>query len=204
MATNYYDITLALAGVCQSAKLVQQFAHNGQADTEALETSLYSLLQTQPENVLSIYGGTEKNLKLGLSTLLEQLNAQNPELARYWLGLLGLAAKLEKQPQNKAELARRIQYLPTQLEHFHLFDDEMLEKLAMMYTDIISPLGKRLQIMGSSLYLQQSSIQNRIRACLLAGIRSAILWQQLGGSKWQLLFSRRKIADAAQQIYDSL
>ncbi|MGQ7179328.1 high frequency lysogenization protein HflD, partial [Escherichia coli] len=26
MAKNYYDITLALAGICQSARLVQQLA----------------------------------------------------------------------------------------------------------------------------------------------------------------------------------
>ena len=29
MAKNYYDITLALAGICQSARLVQQLAHQG-------------------------------------------------------------------------------------------------------------------------------------------------------------------------------
>ncbi|MDU4545001.1 MAG: DUF489 family protein, partial [Klebsiella michiganensis] len=29
MAKNYYDITLALAGVCQAARLVQELAHQG-------------------------------------------------------------------------------------------------------------------------------------------------------------------------------
>lgn len=29
MAKNYYDITLATAGICQSARLVQQLAHQG-------------------------------------------------------------------------------------------------------------------------------------------------------------------------------
>lgn len=29
MAKNYYDITLALAGICQAARLVQQLAHQG-------------------------------------------------------------------------------------------------------------------------------------------------------------------------------
>ena len=45
---NYYDSTLALAGVCQAAKLVQQLALNGEADAAALETSLNSLLKTAP------------------------------------------------------------------------------------------------------------------------------------------------------------
>nr|WP_284142072.1 DUF489 family protein [Escherichia coli] len=34
MAKNYYDITLALAGICQSARLVQQLAHQGHCDGE--------------------------------------------------------------------------------------------------------------------------------------------------------------------------
>ncbi|MDU5848638.1 MAG: DUF489 family protein, partial [Cronobacter sakazakii] len=29
MAKNFYDITLALAGICQSARLVQSLAHEG-------------------------------------------------------------------------------------------------------------------------------------------------------------------------------
>lgn len=204
MATDYNNITLALAGVCQTAKLVQQLANQGESEQKAFETSLYSLLQTQPESTLAVYGGDERNLKLGLETLVEQLSAQNPEMARYWLGLLALGQKLNKHQQSKAELARRIQYLPTQLEYYDLLDETMLEKLAMIYTDVISPLGRRLQVIGAANFLQQSGIQNRIRACLLAGIRSAILWQQLGGSKWQLLFSRGKILTTAQQILNTI
>jgi len=204
MANDYHQIALSLAGVCQAAKLVQQLAHNGQTDLEAFETSLYSLLQTNPDSTLAVYGGNTANLKMGLKTLLEQLDGQDTELARYWLGLLALASKLAKNHEAKSELARRIQYLPTQLEFRNLFDDEMLSVIAAMYTDLISPLGKRLLVQGKSLYLAQENIQNRIRACLLAGIRSALLWQQLGGTKWQILFSRRKILNAAQHLYNSL
>ncbi len=57
---------------------------------------------------------------------------------------------------------------------------------------------------GSTLYLQQLAMHHRIRACLLAGIRSAVLWRQVGGTKWQVLFSRRKIIAMAKQIYSSL
>ena len=191
MANDYHNIALSLAGVCQAAQLVQQLAHNGQADKNAFEISMNSLLKTSPTSVLDVYGNDKANLKLGLKSLLEQLNGENVELARYWLGLLALSG-------------RRIQYLPTQLEFHQLFDDEMLNIIATIYTDIISPLGKRLLVQGKPLYLSQEKIQNRIRACLLAGIRSALLWQQVGGSKWQILFSRRKIFNAAQAIYNSL
>ena len=105
---------------------MQQFAHSGQADKNAFETSMNSLLKTSPTSVLDVYGNDTANLKLGLKSLLEQLNGENVELARYWLGLLALSGKLAKNADAKAELARRIQYLPTQLEFHQLFDDEML------------------------------------------------------------------------------
>lgn len=75
MAKNYYDITLALAGICQSARLVQQLAHDGQCDNVALRTSLSSILQTDPPNTLAVFGDHERVLKPGLETLLNVLNA---------------------------------------------------------------------------------------------------------------------------------
>ncbi|QLB13673.1 high frequency lysogenization protein [Bisgaardia hudsonensis] len=201
---NYYDITLALAGVCQAAKLVQEFAVNGEATQNAFETTIKSLTQMTPNSTLDVYGADEMNLKLGLEVLLEQMNAQNPDLSRYWLGMLALESKLNKNAEAKSELARRIQRIPTQLAHYDLFDEQMLSTLAGTYVDVISPLGARIQVKGSPTHLQQLSIHNRIRSCLLAGIRSAILWRQMGGTKWQLLFFRQKISNMAQQIYSSI
>ncbi|SQC43736.1 putative lysogenization regulator [Klebsiella pneumoniae] len=70
MAKNYYDITLALAGVCQAARLVQQLAHQGHCDSDALHVSLNSIIDLDPESTLAVFGGSEANLRLGLETLL--------------------------------------------------------------------------------------------------------------------------------------
>ncbi|MFC0308739.1 high frequency lysogenization protein HflD [Gallibacterium trehalosifermentans] len=206
---DYANLAIALAGVCQSAKLVQQLAHQGTVAEQDLSSTLESLLVIQADKTVDIYGGTLANLKLGLATLLEQLNGQNgrldAELSRYWLSLLALESKLNNNAEKKQQLVDRIQYLPAQLEfHNDLLDNSMLAVLAGIYVDIISPLGAKIQVKGVPLYLQQPDIQNRIRACLLAGIRSAVLWRQLGGSKWKLLFFRRKLIQAAQQLYSSL
>ncbi|MFC0322865.1 high frequency lysogenization protein HflD [Gallibacterium melopsittaci] len=206
---DYANLAIALAGVCQSAKLVQQLAHQGTVAEQDLSSTLESLLVIQADKIVDIYGGTLTNLKLGLTTLLEQLNGQNgrldAELSRYWLSLLALESKLNNNAEKKQQLVDRIQYLPAQLEfHNSLLDNSMLAVLAGIYVDIISPLGAKIQVKGVPLYLQQPDIQNRIRACLLAGIRSAVLWRQLGGSKWKLLFFRRKLIQAAQQLYSSL
>ena len=53
MAKNYYDITLALAGVCQAARLVQQLAHQGHCDSDALHVSLNSIIDLDPESTLA-------------------------------------------------------------------------------------------------------------------------------------------------------
>lgn len=203
-ASQYYEITLALAGVCQAARLVQQFALDGNADETALKISMTSLLETAPQNTLAVYGGDEQNLRLGLLTLMEQLNGKAEDLTRYWLGLLALSSKLMENDDAKSELARRLDYLPAQLTHYDLTDPQILSNLAGIYSDIISPLGTKIQVKGAAETLSQTEIQNNIRACLLAGIRSAVLWRQVGGSKWQLLFFRRKILTMAQQIYQSI
>ena len=52
MAKNYYDITLALAGICQSARLVQQLAHQGHCDADALHVSLNSIIDMNPSSTL--------------------------------------------------------------------------------------------------------------------------------------------------------
>lgn len=205
---NYYDITLALAGLCQATKLVQQFAHYGDAEKEAQQYSIQSLLQTSPPHTLAVFGDKIEHLELGLTTLLEQFGGvkgeNDLEVSRYWMSLLALESKLNKSEQAKTELAHKIQRIPNQLAYFDLFDEQMLASLAAIYVEVISPLGNKIQVKGNPLYLQQPLIQHKIRACLLAGIRSAVLWRQVGGTKWQILFSRRKIINQAQQLLSSI
>jgi high frequency lysogenization protein len=204
VAKNYYDITLALAGICQSARLVQQLAHEGQCDNDALNTVMGGLLQTNPSSTLAVYGGNEQSLKMGLETLQSVLNAnrQGPaaELTRYTLSLMVLERKLNANKSAMNTLGDRINQLDRQLAHFDLESETMMSSLASIYTDVISPLGPRIQVIGSPAILQSTLVQAKIRATLLAGIRSAVLWQQVGGSRLQLMFSRNRLFKQAQSI----
>ncbi|ELZ4048650.1 high frequency lysogenization protein HflD [Yersinia enterocolitica] len=204
MAKNYYDITLALAGICQSARLVQQLAHEGQCDNDALNTVLSGLLQTNPPSTLAVYGGNEQSLKMGLETLQSVLNANRKgpaaELTRYTLSLMVLERKLNANKSAMNTLGDRISQLDRQLAHFDLESETMMSSLAAIYTDVISPLGPRIQVIGSPAILQSTLVQAKIRAALLAGIRSAVLWQQVGGSRLQLMFSRNRLFKQAQSI----
>jgi high frequency lysogenization protein len=45
-------------------------------------------------------------------------------------------------------------------------------------------------VTGNPTYLQNTATADKVRALLLAGIRAAILWRQVGGQRWHLLFKR--------------
>ncbi|AKA36999.1 high frequency lysogenization protein HflD [Yersinia ruckeri] len=204
MAKNYYDITLALAGICQSARLVQQLAHEGQCDNSVLHTSLNSVLLTNPDSTLAVFGGEEKRLTMGLETLQVVLNANrqgsSAELTRYVLSLMVLERKLNAKKSAMNMLGERISQLDRQLAHFDLESETMMSALASIYVDVISPLGPRIQVTGNPTMLQSTLVQAKVRAALLAGIRATVLWQQVGGSRLQLMFSRNRLFKQAQSI----
>lgn len=204
MAKNYYDITLAMAGISQSAHLVQQLAHEGSCDNDAMRTSLSSILRIDAPSPLGVYGDDERVLRPGLETLLAVLNASRQgaaaEVTRYTLSLMVLERKLHANAAAMNELGNRISQLARQLEHFDVESETILSSLAAIYVDVVSPLGPRIQVTGSPAILQNPLIQAKVRAALLAGIRSAVLWQQVGGSRLQLMFSRTRLSQQARQI----
>ncbi|MBV7403458.1 high frequency lysogenization protein HflD [Enterobacter sp. ENT03] len=205
MAKNYYDITIALAGICQAARLVQELAHHGHCDADALHVSLNSVIDLSPDSTLGVFGGSEANLRIGLETLLGVLNASsrqglNAELTRYTLSLMVLERKLAAHKGAMDTLGSRIDGLQRQLDHFDLQSETLLSAMAAIYVDVISPLGPRIQVTGSPTVLQSAQVQAKVRATLLAGIRAAVLWHQVGGGRLQLMFSRNRLSTQAKQI----
>lgn len=75
-----------------------------------------------------------------------------------------------------------------------------MSAMAAIYVDVISPLGPRIQVTGSPAVLQSAQVQAKVRATLLAGIRAAVLWHQVGGGRLQLMFSRNRLTTQAKQI----
>jgi high frequency lysogenization protein len=77
---------------------------------------------------------------------------------------------------------------------------EVLSRLGGIYAELVSPLGPRVMVAGNPVYLSQPEVVADVRAALLAALRSAVLWRQLGGSYWDLLVSRRRMVDTAQEL----
>jgi len=61
-------------------------------------------------------------------------------------------------------------------------------------------MNPRILIAGNPVYLEQAENASRVRTLLLSAIRSGVLWHQLGGSRWQLLFQRKKIILTAKKL----
>lgn len=197
--------TLALAGIYQACSLVRKIARHGLADLAAQETCIHSLLMTDPEDTASVYGGISNistMLSLGLTSMIEQFNnvdKRDIELTRYVISIIALERKLIKRSDLLQTLEIGIAKANAQSEHYSANHENVIANLADLYTNTISTLKPRIMVAGEQNHLSHPANANKVRALLLAALRSAILWRQCGGNRWQLLFKRKEIIKSAEQ-----
>ncbi len=196
------DRTLALAALYQVATLVQAIARHGQADETAMRTIMYSLFQLDAPNVLGVYDQLY-GLRLGLEQIIEQFEgkqARDIERVRYVVSLLHLERKLSRLPDNLQAIRQRLIELQSEADEHELTDIVLIRELAELYGKQVSTVSPRIMISGEPVYIQNPDNAARIRALLLGGIRNAMLWRQLGGTRKQLIFGRRKWVESAREL----
>lgn len=195
--------TIALAGVLQSAQLVHELAGRGLVDQHTFETSIQSILITNPEKTEDIYGGDLFNLRPGaraLRKLLLKDKDAHPNIMRYAVGILVLQTKLMKDKAMLTALGERLDAIQAQAQHFSATHENVLAALAGLYQDTLSTFSFRVQVQGDPQILQQQGNADKIRALLLAGVRSAMLWQQAGGQRWKLIFARKRLLNDLDEL----
>lgn len=193
---------IALAGLSQAAYLVQQIAKQGSADREAMAASIASTLKIDSEDVLDVYGGLER-IKLGLKCLDDQLSGPgkaNPEQARYASTLIFLERTLIKQPPMVEAIGVALHRAAELAEAAGVLDEGVLKILAGAYSETLSQLRPRVLVGGEQRYLADAENADKIRALLLAGVRSAVLWRQCGGARWKLLFYRGRLQQETRRL----
>jgi len=196
------DRVLALAGIFQAARLTQQVARRGAADSEAVQTSIGSLFKIDSESVEDVFGGVP-GLAMGLQTLCGQLEGgvtRIPEITRYAIALIQLERKLAASPPLLQKIEASMASADQRRQHFPLLHSNILAQLAQLYVDTISTLRPRIMVSGEALHLQNPDNVNKIRSLLLAGIRAARLWRQVGGRKLQVMLQRRRLVELARQL----
>ncbi len=191
---------VALGAVFQAATLVDRIARTGQSAPAPLGCLLRSLLVRSPDSTLEIYGGDDINLRDGYRALVGALERESSTLQReplrYALAMIGLERQLDRRGDMLDVIASRLDQIEMQVEHFGIDHPNVIASFAALYQDTLSTFRQRIQVQGDMRHLQQPDNAAKIRALLLAGIRSARLWRQLGGHRWQMIFSRRKLLDA--------
>jgi high frequency lysogenization protein len=200
---------IALAAVAQSALLVHNLAVTGKADSPAMAACVNPLLIFNPSSVAEVYPQVS-HLMPGLRTLQEVFGNENmqtnAEVIGYVLGMLVLRQKLmanDVMGRRIRDSLARLSPLPEDVGP-DLDLDEFYSRLATVYQQTISSFNFRIHVKGNAEYLKDESIANRIRALLLAGIRSAVLWYQLGGRRWHLLVYRKRIRQNVTRIRRNL
>lgn len=193
--------TLALAGLMQGLHLAQACARDGSADAHDLTASLASVFRIDADSVEAVYGSA-KLLRTGLQTLVGQLQGgerRDRSISRMAMTVL----QVERQLQTRSDLMRvlhdGIVAAAPQREQFGVDDATVIARLGSVYGDSVSLLPTRVLVQGNPVQLQQPEVVAKIRACLLASVRSAVLWRQLRGSYWDFLLRRGAMLDAARR-----
>lgn len=195
------DRVLALAGLLQSIRLVQQMANNGEVESRALGPVVDSLFRFDADSTEEIYGGAGA-LAPGLRRVVAQLDGSDRDTAqtRMAMNVLHLERRFAASPETADKLRRRLEETQRDRQPWDPTHPAVLARLGELYADLVSPLGPRVMVQGNPVYLSQPGVVAEVRAALLAALRSAVLWRQLGGSYWDLLLSRRRMVETAMEL----
>ena len=201
--------SIALMGLLQATAQVHLIATRGTTDQDDLTASLRTLFAFDAEDVLGIYAGLP-SLRMGVRVAHDLFVAKDfgkhVPAVRYAVELLG-----RERPVARDE--RRMAYLRTELERIatvyaigsetELFDTACIVELAQLFEEVLARDGARIQVVGAREHLQREANVARVRALLLAGFRSAVLWRQLGGSRLRLLLgwgATRKVVKLSYEM----
>lgn len=200
------DRCIALAGIFQAANIVHGVAYEGRYDEESAYASIYSLFQVDAESVPAVYGGLE-GVATGLNQLIGQLSGsvkRNTDTTGYVISMMYLERKLVKQPDMLNSISNGIHIANSRLAHYPMLHQNILGQLADIYSETISTMLPRIMVQGDQMQLQNRDNVNIIRSLLLAGIRSATLWHQCGGTRLHIILQRKKIIAIALDLVDEI
>lgn len=192
---------LALAGVAQALQQVRRIAETGHSEAATVRTAIDSVFRIDADSPAAVYGAA-RDLAPGLRLLHNYFHNQGRDevLPRLGLAVLQLERRFVREPATVAAVAAGVrQAADKAAELGDSAHPDVLSRLGGLYADTISHLRPRVMVQGNPHYLGQAGVVAEIRALLLAAVRSAVLWRQMGGSMWDFLFARRAMVAAVER-----
>ena len=190
---------LALAGLAQALAQVRRIADTGQANENVLATSLDSIFRIDADTAATVYGGNE-NVRPGLMLLRDYFGGQprDEQLPRLALAVMQLERRFVQDDDMAHKVQRGIRAQSDAAGQNGSTHPDVLAALGSLYAETLSHLRPRVLVQGNPHYLGQPAVVAEVRAVLLAAVRSAVLWRQLGGSLWDFMLRRRDMAAAVE------
>lgn len=197
------DQTIALSAVYQAATMAHELANSGAIrDKNSLEVSIKSLYKLDAASTEDVFDNQLNGLALGYNSLIKSFNKDSYyiNVIKYTITLLTLAGKLQNRPEMMDAIDKGLQESKVLQNNDDPFNSAVIGKLAQIYSKTISQMQPRVIVAGQPFHLKDQAVTEKIRAVLLAGIRAAILWKQIGGNQLQLLFKRKNYIEEAKLL----
>ena len=206
MSSEYTNKTIALAGIHQALLQVQSIAWHGIFNDDEIDVSLSSLFQRDPDTYLDVFGNIQ-NIRSGLEGLRSSFTNKHDKLgierAHYMVTLTLLSKYIRDNKQLGQQIGTTLSLLEEAATDIKQQRDYIIERLAQLYQNAISPLSPRVIIYGEPDYLKIEKNAATIRAMLLAGIRSSLLWYQAGGTQINLVLGKNKYLKTINQLLEA-
>ena len=204
-SNNINEQTIALAGLYQCCETVSKIAWNGEYNEYEIRPLINCILKLNSTNTESIYIDIS-SLKSGLIYLKKQIIGdiftRSSETRRYIESLNQLSDNL----LSDKKCIRKIQTLLNKMddEIDSMSADDQVVELSNIYQNTLSTFEPRIVVNGENINLTDKIHAARIRTALFAGVRSTILWRQLGGSKLKLFINKRKFSNQIDMFLNSI
>lgn len=216
---------LALAAVFQATQLTHMTAISGRQSIGESGNFYFEQLikaslnirpsENQSSQTLDFFHQLS-DISLGLKTLESSITqpftptpkSKIPKLSSaklpmsYAMSLLALEKKVYSNPKFVEIIENSQQKILKQLSFFDqdYAHPSIVANLAQTYVDTAGQINPRILVRGNAEAFKDPAHTNRIRACLFTGLQMAHLWRQLGGSSWNMIFSKRKLLRDIQDL----
>ncbi len=193
--------TISLGAIYQACNEIKKIAWQGEINNNIIEPLINSVYQTTSEEIEDVFISI-KRLNSGLDFLRRQLVgdafSRDGEVSRYFEAIGILVKNMNKKDDvlNKLRMELTKQSMPISEDNL----DQHALFLSELYLSTISTVEPRIIVNGDNKYLTDKKNAAMIRSLLLCAIRSYILWQQSGGSKFRIFIFKKKIAELAVKL----
>ena len=193
--------TISLGAIYQACNEIKKIAWQGEINNNIIEPLINSVYQTTSEEIEDVFISI-KRLNTGLDFLRRQLVgdafSRDGEVSRYFEAIGILVKNMNKKDDvlNKLRTELTRQSMPINEDNL----DQHALFLSELYLSTISTVEPRIIVNGDNKYLTDKKNAAMIRSLLLCAIRSYILWQQSGGSKFRIFIFKKKIAELAVKL----